>query len=374
MNGTSLDFASNGDIYSWDGNQVVIRNRDTGATTSLQPADHRGGEGFAVANTSSLTIPTPTAPVRTTNGIGYAVSQNSIVPRSLTFDELVSIFRCEVPEIVPVLPLAGSATRDAWLTHLFGSAVFPPAGATTSCYLGGGTNQAVLPPENDGRQLTPTQVMPYSVTAWVSQVTAVAQDIHGRSVLGLYDTSAGGSDGDVLTPGTAPTSPIAFNAAGRFAGGSAGVSFAVKQNSSIPKSLTQDELVAIFRCEAPWISPVLPKTGSDVRDVWLTYLFGSTALPIGVGATSCYLGGGTDNTVLPDANDGRSRTSSQIMPYSATSWIAQTSALIPDLRGKTVMGLLDTSPSAMDGNLATAGTAPTSPIIANLVGPFAEIA
>jgi hypothetical protein len=35
------------------------------------------------------------------------------------------------------------------------------------------------------------------------------------------------------------------------------------------------------------------------------------------------------------------------------------------------LGLLDTSPSAMDGDLATAGTAPTSPIIANLVGPFA---
>lgn len=138
------------------------------------------------------------------DGLTYAVTQNSSVPKSLTKAELVSIYKCEVAGIVPVLPQTGSGSRGDWLTHIFGSSTFPPASGSTTCYLGGGTDNAVLPQEHDGRQMTSTQIAPYSVAKWIAQMTAVISDVRGKAVIPLYDTGSG------------PTSPVMLNPNGAF--------------------------------------------------------------------------------------------------------------------------------------------------------------
>lgn len=144
------------------------------------------------------------------DGLTYAVAQNSSLPKSLTKAEIIAIYRCEVDGVVPVLPQTGSGSRNDWLTHVFGATAFPPAGVTTSCYLGSGTDNSVLPQEHDGRQLTTTQVMPYSVANWISQMTSVISDVRGKAVLGLYDTGSGATSPVMLNPNGANTRTV-FN-------------------------------------------------------------------------------------------------------------------------------------------------------------------
>lgn len=120
------------------------------------------------------------------DGLTFAVTQNSSVPRTMSKADLVSIFRCET-EYVPVLPQTGSGTRQDSITYIFGSSTFPPAGVDTSCYLGGGTDNTVLPQEHSGIQLTDMQVVLYSVAQWVSQMNGAVTDLRGKTVLGLLD-------------------------------------------------------------------------------------------------------------------------------------------------------------------------------------------
>lgn len=120
------------------------------------------------------------------DGLTFAVTQNSNVPRTLAKADLISIYRCET-SYVPVLPQTGSGSRSDWLTYLFGSSTFPPSGVDTSCYLGAGTDNTVLPQEHNGIQLTANQVMPYSVAKWVSQENGAVSDVRGSAVLGLLD-------------------------------------------------------------------------------------------------------------------------------------------------------------------------------------------
>ncbi len=118
-----------------------------------------------------------------------------------------------------------------------------------------------------------------------------------------------------------------------------GLTFAVTQNSSVPRTLTKAELISIYRCETDYV-PVLPQTQSGSRADWLKYLFDQTSIPAGVD-TSCYLGGGTDNTVLPQEHNGIQLTDNQVVGYSVAQWVSQENGSVTDIRGRTVLGLLD---------------------------------
>ncbi|CAB4924589.1 unannotated protein [freshwater metagenome] len=118
-----------------------------------------------------------------------------------------------------------------------------------------------------------------------------------------------------------------------------GLTFAVTQTSSVPRTLTKAQLIAIYRCETNF-EPVLPQTGSGSRADWLKYVFGVTSIPAGVD-TSCYLGGGTDNTVLPQEHNGIQLTDNQVVGYSVAQWVSQENGSVSDVRGRTVLGLLD---------------------------------
>lgn len=185
-------------VASWDafgpatvdmGNQgctSVSRANGSGAgRTALLNNNPAGCLQFARSSSFSANAGLTYYPFAT-DGLTFAVTQNSSVPRTLSKAELVSIYKCET-EYVPVLPQTGSGTRGDTLNYIFGGTTFPPSGVDTSCYLGGGTDNTVLPQEHNGIALTDNQVLLYSVAQWVSQENGSVTDVRGRTVLGLLD-------------------------------------------------------------------------------------------------------------------------------------------------------------------------------------------
>jgi len=228
MNGFSkLTAGSN--IASWDatgsstfdtgnaGCTAVARSNGSGAGRTALVNDTAGCINFARSSSFS-TVATLSGYPAAIDGLTYAVTQNSSVPKSLTKDEIKAIYSCsnDTAGIVPVLPQTGSGSRNDWLSHVFGASTFPPVGVTVTCYLGAGTDNALQPQEHDGRQLTSTQVVPYSVAKWISQMTAVISDVRGKAVIPLYDTTGAAADGNMATAGVTPTSPVQLNTAGAF--------------------------------------------------------------------------------------------------------------------------------------------------------------
>jgi len=209
MNGISK-LAAGSNIASWDavgsttfdtgnsGCTSVARANGSSAGRTQLIADSAGCTQFARSSSFSANENLTYYPFAV-DGLDFAVTQNSSIPKTLTKAELVSIYSCGVSGYVPVLPQVGSGTRGDWLKYLFsGSDAFPPTGVTdTSCYLGLGTTG--LPEEHDGRSLTSTQIAPYSSAKWVSQMTATVSDKRGKSVLGI------------ITDGAVSQSPVVTN-------------------------------------------------------------------------------------------------------------------------------------------------------------------
>ena len=208
MNGMSK-LAAGSNIASWDA--VGSTTFDTGATgcasvtrangssagrTQLL-ADSAGCTQFARSSSFSANAGLTFYPYAV-DGLDFAVTQNSSIPKTLSKTDIIAIYSCQVPGYVPVLPQVGSGTRNDWLSYLFGASTFPPSGVSdTSCYLGLGTTG--LPEEHDGRSLTSTQIAPYSSAKWVSQMTATVSDKRGKSVLGI------------ITDGVVSQSPVVTN-------------------------------------------------------------------------------------------------------------------------------------------------------------------
>jgi len=149
-----------------------------------------------------------------------------------------------------------------------------------------------------------------------------------------------------------------------------GLTYAVTQNSSVPKSLTKDELVKIFSCDPAVASivAVVPQDGSGTRADWLKlYVNAAGTLPA---SPTCYRDGGL-NASLPQEHDGRTLKSNEVMPYSTAKWVSQMTATITDVRGKSVLGLLDvTSFLATDNDITTYGTDYRSPVTTNAGGSY----
>lgn len=219
MNGIST-LPAGSQIASWDptgsatvdtgkaGCATVARANGSGAGRTALLNDTNGCLQFARSSSFSANANLSYYPLAE-DGFTYAVTQNSSIPKDLTKAQVVSIFKCEVPGYVPVLPQTGSGSRADWITHIFGNSTFPRTdGTDTSCYLGAGIDNAVLPQEHDGRQLTSTQIMPYSVANWIAQMNGVLTDVRGNAVLPLYDTGSGLTSPVMLNPNGAFTRTV----------------------------------------------------------------------------------------------------------------------------------------------------------------------
>lgn len=119
------------------------------------------------------------------------------------------------------------------------------------------------------------------------------------------------------------------------------VTFAVRADGDVPKTLSQADLQAVYKCQVTDIHPVLPQTGSGTRSFWLGKM-GITEAQITGGTYPCLTGAGT--TVSPayvQEHDGRSLKTNQVMPYSVAQYQSQATSVISDIRGKTTLGILD---------------------------------
>jgi hypothetical protein len=120
-----------------------------------------------------------------------------------------------------------------------------------------------------------------------------------------------------------------------------GVTFAVRSDGAVPKSLTSVQIVNIFKCGVSSIHPVLPQTGSGTRSFWLGKM-GITEGDITAGTYPCLTGAGTTlSPAYTEEHNGVTLATDQIMPFSIAQWNAQSTGTITDVRGKTVLGNVD---------------------------------
>lgn len=120
------------------------------------------------------------------------------------------------------------------------------------------------------------------------------------------------------------------------------VTFAVRSDGAVTKSLSVAELTAIYKCENTSIVPVLPQSGSGTRTYWLGR-FGITEDQITAGTYPCLKpksAGGTGPEYVQE-HDGRQLKANEVMPYSIAVWQAQATGAAPDRRGMSVLGVLD---------------------------------
>lgn len=156
---------------------------------SLQANGGAGNGCLQWSRSSSLTL-TASTPSLTyvpfaVDAVTFALTSDSSIPRSLTLDEVKSIYKCEIPGITPILPQAGSGTRSFWLGTMgitdaqVNSGVYP-------CIVNGTANGQPIQ-EHDGRVLNGDSIVPFSVAQYAAQASGTLTDIRGRAVLGVIN-------------------------------------------------------------------------------------------------------------------------------------------------------------------------------------------
>jgi ABC-type phosphate transport system substrate-binding protein len=161
------------------------------------------------------------------------------------------------------------------------------------------------------------------------------------------------------------------------------VSFGVRSDGSVPKSLTLAQVQSIFKCQVASFKPVLPQPGSGTRSYWLGQM-GVTEAEITAGTYPCLTGAGTTaSRAYSQENDGRALKTDEIMPYSIAQWQSQATAVVTDVRGKTVLGTIDgNAPTVIDSafgikrdvfNIVPQSKLATSPTSDVFVGPSSLI-
>jgi ABC-type phosphate transport system substrate-binding protein len=166
------------------------------------------------------------------------------------------------------------------------------------------------------------------------------------------------------------------------------VTYAVRSDSSISRTLTKANLTTIYNCGAGAnYKPMLPQFGSGTRSFFLKSLGFTDAADFTSQANHTCIGQ-TDATGNPlQENNGTLITDpKQVVPYSIAQYLSQTTAVVPDVHGKIVLAQLDgTAPTVLntsstmvrdvynvvptakltDSNYASVFVGPTSQVCAN---------
>jgi len=257
--GTGLPAAGDKMIASWNATGGAIQTRATGCNYSAAVAGsyvegrRPNGSGQGVnALKDAFTAGKPTQGCldfarSSSNGSGtntpqlayipfakdavaFAVSATSTIPRTLTLADVQAIYTCQYPGFTganptkkALLPQAGSGTRSFWLGRMgLTEAAIAVAGAYPCLSDRTDFNglQALNPggtaiQEHRGNVLKSNQIVPISVSQFISQSQGAAQDYRGTSVLGtVTDGSTTVSYPVALnsTYGTVSSSTPALNA------------------------------------------------------------------------------------------------------------------------------------------------------------------
>lgn len=118
------------------------------------------------------------------DGLTYAFPVNGDIGPQSTVADLQLVYRCD-PSVAgvfePLIPQAGSGTRQSWATLMGISNSAPPACVKDS--LGGQPIQ-----EHDGTRFTASnQIVPFSVAQYLAQSFGVSPDRRGSAQLGQLD-------------------------------------------------------------------------------------------------------------------------------------------------------------------------------------------
>jgi hypothetical protein len=268
------------------------------------------------------------------DAVTYAVTSSSQIPRNLDWFTLMAMYQCD-PSVVgsgpnwayrPLLPEPGSGLRAFWEGKM-GILDSDVAAGKYGCLNDEIGGQPIK--EEDGRVLTDTSIIPFSIASYNAEMGQKVQDLRGNAVLGSID-------------GTAPNVPNpAFPAALN------GLTYAVNSTTNVPRALGTADLRQIYQCNPTYVGtgpnyalhPLLPAEGSSIRSAWETAM-GVTDAQVTSGKLPCISDtaagaavGDNDGRVLIDPN--------ALVPYSISAYGKELTQQIEDLHGESVLGSVD---------------------------------
>ncbi|GIF25132.1 ABC-type phosphate transport system substrate-binding protein [Actinoplanes tereljensis] len=121
------------------------------------------------------------------------------------------------------------------------------------------------------------------------------------------------------------------------------VTYAVRGDGTLSRTLTKAQLTTIYNCGVTTAyKPLLPQFGSGTRSFFLKTL-GFTDAANFTSQTNHTCIGEVDSTGAPlQENNGALLTDTkQIVPYSIAQYLSQTTGVVSDVHGKSVLGQLD---------------------------------
>jgi hypothetical protein len=127
------------------------------------------------------------------DGVDYAITNTSVVPRSANLTDLQAIYHCDPNfvgtgpnfAITPMLPQAGSGTRSFWEATMgitdadVNNGVFP-------CIINGTKNGQVIE-EHSGTLVDDKSIVPFSIPKYLTETFGTIADVHGRTLLGVLN-------------------------------------------------------------------------------------------------------------------------------------------------------------------------------------------
>ena len=126
-----------------------------------------------------------------------------------------------------------------------------------------------------------------------------------------------------------------------------GLTYAVRSDSSISRTLSLASLKTIYQCGGSTANfiPALPQAGSGTRSSWLS-LLGLTEATKGACVVDTYVDPADGVSKPIQEHDGRNLVDPKmIVPYSAAQFSAQSVGSITDKRGRAVLGGIGGVPS-----------------------------
>ncbi|MFE1959573.1 hypothetical protein [Streptomyces sp. NPDC059479] len=164
----------------------------TALLNSLQAND--GCLDFARSSSLSLGAANPglTYVPFAVDGVSYAITPSSVLPRKLTLADLKAIYHCD-PAFVGtgpnynlnvLLPQAGSGTRSFWEAQV-GITDADVVAGVYPCIKDKKNNTPIQ--EHDGRVLDDKSIVPFSIAQYIAQASQTVADVRGRALLGSID-------------------------------------------------------------------------------------------------------------------------------------------------------------------------------------------
>ncbi|MEU6342093.1 hypothetical protein ABZ883_14260 [Streptomyces sp. NPDC046977] len=164
----------------------------TALLNSLQAGN--GCLDFARSSSLTLTAATPglTYVPFAVDGVSYAITPSSTVPRKLGLADLKAIYHCDPAyvgtapnfKLTALLPQAGSGTRSFWESTV-GITEADVVANVYPCIKDTKNGSAVQ--EHDGRVLDDKSIVPFSIAQYNSQSSQTVADLRGRAILGTID-------------------------------------------------------------------------------------------------------------------------------------------------------------------------------------------